>query len=163
MRIIYTIIWTLIIIPAFGQISRTQEKELKKQIKESTDEYSLTSKWKALNSDSVFYKSDTVTFFNHVNYAVDNGCQYVVWKFYRATEFVWSNSSVCKEPPTETVYNNATITKLTRERDDTLYLTTLKNGNVKDRFIVINVGRTKLMNGQESYFLKMVRERKTSR
>jgi hypothetical protein len=163
MRIIYTIIWTLTIIPAIGQISRTQEKELKKLIRESIEEYSLTSRWKALNRDSAFYKSDTVTFFNHTNYSVDNGCYYVIWKFYRPTEFVWSNSSVCKEPPTETAYINMTTLQFKRDNEDKLFLTTRREGKEQDKFELIEIGRSIMFSGQESNFIKLVRVRKTSR
>ena len=98
-----------------GQSEYPGKKEVEKVIKltigqkltkkNSSCEYGQCGEWWTANKDSIFYKTDTLKFYNSSN-IVDTDtsfCISLVWDFDNANNFNESRAKMCQEPTTRSV------------------------------------------------------------
>lgn len=71
-------------------------------------EYGRCGEWWAANNDSLFYRSDTVKFYNSSNIADTDPafCNSIVWVFKNTNSFFLRKAQRCQEPPTISVNVN---------------------------------------------------------
>lgn len=125
------------------------------------DIYSLTGYWTTPNSDSLFYKSDTVQFYNHQHYKTSShGCSYLNWRFTSSHQVEQNESFICREPPEESMHlnrENVYYTKL-EEKKQKVYLLTLFRGKVRDRFLVTELKKVEFTpSGDQCIRVSLVR------
>ncbi len=134
---------------SYSQNVKQLQKEIKKQFKESSNEYSLNSTWLICNRDSADYLSDTLKLYNHINYFYDpsNCCYFIKWEFENSREFRLIETHICNEPPTSKADIN-NFYKLTWKRDkDKLYIYIENKGkNIKEKFKILDYYEETLWN-----------------
>jgi hypothetical protein len=167
---------------AFGQLRLPTQQEVEKVIrlaisqkmtdKNSYCEYGQCGEWWTANSDSIFYKSDTVKFYNSSNivYSDTTFCASLVWDFDKGNAFYNSQANMCQEPPTRTIKagpflsgQNNTVKIPNRYKvvfkDNQTYIITYVDQAVFETFKVIELTKTTQSNlGDKSYVLTLVRQ-----
>ena len=130
-------------------------------IKESIgNDYSINRTWTACNTDSAFFKTDTIRLYNNKNYQTGIACcNYINWKFVNEVSFRQNFSFPCIEPPGESIYfddSNLFTSKIT-ETGDTLYFNVYQQDRLKSKFEIVSIQRTKISNGELTNELTLVR------
>ena len=143
----------LILIPLFiGQISFGQDSHIKAkkvlEIFKSSIIQSSKSKieadsnpWLSNNSDSSFFKSDTVFLIQNnpnQNYARKKSCAFIGWTFYKKNRFIQLDIDYCNEPPTRrvTTTNDFYSMTITEEYNNTI-IKTYRKDKLIDSFRVL--------------------------
>ncbi|RZK11202.1 MAG: hypothetical protein EOO43_19520 [Flavobacterium sp.] len=169
---------------AFGQIKLPTKQEVEKVIKlaisqKMTDKniscsYGQCGEWWTANSDSIFYKSDIIKFYNSSNIVYSNPtfCTSVVWDFDKKDVFYSSEANMCQEPPTRSLKAGAFLSGNDAVKIPNRYKVLLKNNQayivtyvdqvVYETFKVIELRKTTQSNlGDESFVLTLVRQKQS--
>lgn len=106
MKIIVFILLTtfFFIYNLYGQEMTLNKKTIKKSFKKEAKSHSNWN-WIACNQDSIYFKNDTIVLYNNSNYVYySNGCcNFINWNFINKKVTYWTNSQICREPPTSSV------------------------------------------------------------
>jgi len=136
----------------FGQNSGVTKKKLTNIFKESILQNSKqkvqtnSNPWTICNKDSAYYKSDTLILYPAIStqYRLHSQCcNFIEWTFYKKDAFVLTRVQICKEPTTvsSTKVEDWFTIKLVKQRQ-LMFLETISQGKVTDRFKVITVEPT---------------------
>ena len=145
--IITLFIWQV----SFGQDTNIRVKEVSEIFKSSIIQSSKSkievdsNPWLSYNSDSSFFKSDTVFLIQNnpsMNYVQKKSCAFISWTFYKKNQFIQLDINYCNEPPTERVTTSNDFYSLTliEELNNTIIRTYRKNKLI-DSFIVLGYKR----------------------
>jgi hypothetical protein len=165
----------------FGQSAPPSKKEVEGVIKLARSqkitkkniacEYGKCGEWWAANTDSMFYRSDTVRFYNSSNITsqASSFCVSMVWDFEKKNKFYFSMAQNCKEPPSRTLKGKM------RDQNNKInipnqYNIVLKNNEtfivikanrvIVEMYKVIALAKTTQENlGNDSYVLTMIRQK----
>ena len=160
-KIIVLIFLSLLGKGTIAQTMMPQKQYLLAAIRESTeDDYSLNRTWTACNTDSAFFKTDTIRLYNNKNYQTGIGCcNYINWMFENEESFRQNSSFPCTEPPGESIYfddSNLFGSKIT-EKGDALYFNVYQHDRLRSKFKVLSIQSTKISNGELTNELILVR------
>ena len=106
------IIFSLFLLAPICLIAQTiiAESSVKKILKESivkkkNGRFAMSSdqSWNFINTDSLYYKQDTISAIYYKFAKHKRICESVNWTFYRKNAFILGSESLCKEPPTRSV------------------------------------------------------------
>ncbi len=123
-----TIALSLITIPLFSQ---TKAKD-------------LDGKWIACNKDSLYYKSDTVTMYQDVNYTIkSNCCYYVNWNITSKKDIKIENAFLCTEPGRVSSFNGQEVFKLSKGGQRQL-ITIKRSGKEIEKFEILKLEERKV-------------------
>lgn len=168
---------------ALGQLTKPSKADIdnvikltisQKTTKKNTScEYGQCGEWWTANKDSIFYKSDTIRFYNSSNsvYGDTSFCTSVVWNFENENVFSDSQAQMCEEPPTRAVKVGAFLSgqknkvkiansyKIT-SKDGKTFIVLYSNQEVVETFIVIDLTKTTQQNlGDKSYVMTLLRQK----
>lgn len=86
------------------------ESSLKKTLKESivkkkNGRFTISSDQclNFINTDSLYYKQDTINAIHYKSGKYKSHCESIIWIFYRKNAFILGSESLCKEPATRSV------------------------------------------------------------
>jgi hypothetical protein len=168
---------------ASGQTTNPSKSDIEKVIKLTITqkmtreniacEYGQCGEWWTANKDSIFYKSDTVKFYNSSNivYGDTTFCTSLVWDFENGNAFNDSQAQMCQEPPTRTIkavpflsgqknYVKTPDRYAITSKDDKTFIVLFSDKNVIETFRVIDLTKTTQQNlGDKSYVLTLVRQK----
>jgi len=166
----------------FGQSEYPSKLEIEKVIKltisqKMTDknpscEHGQCGEWWTANKDSIFYKSDTLKFYNSSNivYNDTSFCTSLVWDLGDGNIFNNSQANMCEEPPTRTIKagaflsgqkDNVTIPNRygIDSRTKITYVIIYADQAIFSTYKVIGLKKTTQQNlGDKSYCLTLVRQ-----
>lgn len=182
MKSILTLYFSLCCCFVFGQTKYPSKHEFENIIQltisqKITDkgpscEYGQCGEWWTANKDSLFYKSDTVKFYNSSNivYSDTSFCTSVVWDLGNRNTFNESQAKMCEEPPTRSIKvgafvsgqnSNATIPNRYGiiSRDTMTYIILYADQTVFSTYKVIDLQKTTKQNlGNKSFCVTLVRQ-----
>jgi hypothetical protein len=120
----------------------------------------MGGRWTACNKDSMFFKADTVRFYNSANYMHGfSCCHYINWRFTDRYSFRRNLTEYCSEPPGETVYfNNGdpfTIRYISHGHDLEIHI--YQKDITESRFRVLSLDKITLQDGQDCDVLTLLR------
>lgn len=133
MKKLLFLIFILVNVVSYSQVTRYKIKSFLKK-----DRYNNTSSIITCNSDSIFFKIDTIRFYKDRYRKNDSCCEFVEWKFYNKLHFHQVRSQMCKEPPSASVYTIADdyILKIEKNEKGFLLNTYQKNKIVKSYLVL---------------------------
>jgi len=111
------------------------------------------------NTDSTYSTADTVRLYSDSYYYLTTECCYITsWIFSNSTHFNLLKTHVCQEPPLSSIhFDNCGLKIKFKKRGDTLMLSIHKDGNLKDRFILLSLANVEMHSGKQGYVLSMLR------
>ncbi|MFK7747613.1 MAG: hypothetical protein AB8B65_04435 [Kordia sp.] len=146
-RLILILIFiTGFIVPA--QNKSVKKSELKRIFRKSIDQESrrrvstLSNPWVINNTDSLYFKADTIKLINIKKKYKLPFCKKINWSFFRKDKFHLVDSQSCKEPSTAKIGTalNRYWVKI-KKTDIGLILTTHNISGVVDQFLVISINQ----------------------
>lgn len=185
MKLIFTLTLTLIYCSILGQSKYPTKQDVEKVInltisqkitdKNPSCEYGQCGDWWTANKDSIFYKSDTLKFYNSSNIVYDDTtfCTSLIWNFGKENTFNYSEAQMCQEPPTRTININIRGILSGQKNEEIIpnrYKIVLQNSRtfieiytdqkVFEIYKVIELTKTTQANlGDKSYLLTLVRQK----
>ena len=151
LRVIIITITVFIWQVSFGQDKKIRAKEVSEIFKSSIIQPSKSkievdsNPWLSYNSDSSFFKSDTVFLIQNntsKNYAQKKSCAFIGWNFFKKNQFIQLDVDYCNEPPTERVVTNNDFYSLTlKEELNNTIIRTYRKNKLIDSFIVLEYKR----------------------
>jgi hypothetical protein len=107
--------------------------------------------WFACNDDSLYFKSDTIRFYNSGNYfyKFEHCCQFVEWQFFKRNVIQRQESQWCKEPPCTFVASLISFKYKILKRKNKLILKTYRKDNCTVSFIIIGIENVIFPSGQQ--------------
>lgn len=94
MKKLYLLLFLLIGTISYSQITKSKISSLLKK-----DKHSYSKVLRTCNTDSLFFKADTIHFYANEYFSVKGCCQYVEWSFYDGNNFNERRTNECNEPP----------------------------------------------------------------
>jgi len=131
-----------------------KKTELKKIFRESIEQKSKkiisldSNPWVTNNTDSMFYKADTIKLINLKEAPYNYGfCQIINWTFFKKDKFYLIESQTCKEPSSAKAGNasNFYIFKI-RETEKGLILETYNSFGIENNYLVIGITKNETSN-----------------
>lgn len=181
MKSLFTLTLILSFNLLFGQQTYPTKEDVYKVIKltisqkitknNSSCEYGQCGEWWTANNDSLFYKKDTLKFYNSSNivYGDTTFCNSLVWDFSNNETFSDSKAQMCQEPPTRTIkggfFPGHEKIKMPNKyevsvRNNKTFIDILVDTAIFETFEVVGLGKTTQKNlGDKSYVLTLVRQR----
>jgi hypothetical protein len=157
---------TFLFVNSFSQTQNLSltEKNLKRLFNTPPDICCVPQKpeWTACyNTDSGYYKVDTVQLYSDKYYYLTVHCCYdIEWTFYNSTTFALSETKVCQEPPLSMVsFDNSNLKIKFNNKNNTLTMFIYKDRKLKDRFVLLSLDTVEMKNGQLGYRLTMLRRK----
>lgn len=105
MKYLFLIFLLFIACQISGQNSGTTKKQIEsvfaKSISQKEKGHVLipSNEWTICNSDSAYYKSDTINLYSsHKDPVFKDCCDFIGWTFYKKRAFVLSAGQTCREP-----------------------------------------------------------------
>lgn len=99
------------------------------------------------NSNSSFFKSDTIKFYNNINYFYQSNecCEFIKWEFYKLNKIAQTELKICKEPSTAKVRteNDYFEIKLIKEDGENFIVKKSKDKKVQ-RFKILGLSDLKM-------------------
>jgi hypothetical protein len=182
-KLIFTFALTSVYCFALGQSKLPNLKDVKNVISltisqkmTSTNpscEYGQCGEWWTANKDSLYYKSDTLKFYNSSNIAYSDTafCTSLVWSFEKENTFNNSEAQMCQEPTTRSIKVGQFLSG-GKERveipnrykviskDNTVFIIIYVDQRVFETFKVIELTKTIQKNlGDKSYILTLTRQK----
>ena len=144
--ILNIVISLLITSSIFAQNQKVKKSELNKIFRKSIAQDSRktistpSNPWVIDNTDSLFFKTDTVKLINiHKQYQYDF-CEKINWSFYRKAKFYQVESQECREPASGKISDENSRHWITIKRTDVgLVLTTYNLLGIVDQFLVLSI------------------------
>ncbi len=122
----------------------------------------LSNPWLICNTDSTFYRNDTIKVFSNSYYSDSlNCCQYIAWTFYAKDKFVSTNLEYCNEPTTASATKDKDyLNILVVSKKNYLFISIFNNDRLKDSFKLISIDKIKKGNSNlTSTILILVRQK----
>ncbi|RYJ36441.1 hypothetical protein NU08_4507 [Flavobacterium anhuiense] len=142
-----------------NKISKSEVQKIIKesQIQKKNGRISLPSikSWKFNNTDSLYFKSDTLIAIQNKTNTQNDFCEFIDWTFYRKNAFILGNTSYCEEPHSRLV---------TKYPEDYFYIAVYQIENRtmidmlrNDKMIVDSFNVIEIENNDEFLKIKLVR------
>ncbi len=92
-------------IPSKDEVTILVKPEGRLTLTDANTSCEKCSEWWTINTDSLFFKLDTLYFYNDVNFTIGDAlfCQAMRWEFYKKGAFKFYGVSQCEEPPKTTI------------------------------------------------------------
>lgn len=147
-----------------GQSNKPTIHEVYKIFESSIDQPSKKAisigagEWLICNSDSAFYKKDTLKMYNNINYFYQqsNCCKFIGWTFYKKDAFVQSESQICDEPTSRLVKSDNFQFKLSVKNKRLLMLIS-NSGSAIGNFEILEIGNISLADNNLAKVLTLKR------
>ena len=135
----------------FGQNIHLKKSKLRKIFRKSIEQDSrksistLSNPWVIDNTDSLFFKADTIKLINIKTQYKYDFCEKVNWSFYKKHKFHQVESQTCREPSSAKVSNKNNRHWITIKKTELgLILNTYNLSGLIDRFLVLSINRDKI-------------------
>ena len=146
-----------------AQNQKIKKSELKKVFRKSIEQDSrrsistLSNPWIINNTDSLFFKADTIKLINiKAQYKYDF-CEKINWSFYKKDKFYQVESQTCREPSSAKVGDENSQHWITITKSDLgLILSTQNLTGIIDRFLVLSINRNDV---KDEIVLKRITEK----
>ena len=164
----YSMIFFLLILgfKSFGQIKYPTQKAVRRAFSDvfkanKTEGLHKWTTWSVCNSDSAFYKIDTINFVSDESYYLDNNCcKTIDFNFSSKNDFYMQGLQACQEPtsitPITKFSNHYKITFLTDGQFANIVFTDYNSGK-QNMFKVINIDKLEVHYKSDLTRIKVVR------
>lgn len=155
MKIRLTIVLVISILTTnlYSQTEFVTKKEVRRIIKEG---FSISSDysdaWGACNDDSLYFKTDTIKFYNNSNYFYQVGhcCQFVEWQFFMRKVIRRQEYQRCIEPPRISVASFFYFKYKIVKKKNIIIIKTFRKDNFIESFKVVRIENVILPSGRIS-------------
>tara|TARA_A100000171_G_C2054520_1_gene106842 strand:+ start:75 stop:563 length:489 start_codon:yes stop_codon:yes gene_type:complete len=134
-----------------AQNQEIKKSELKKIFRKSIKQDSrrnistLSNPWVINNTDSLFFKADTIKLINFKTQYKYDFCEKINWSFYKKDKFYQVESQTCREPSSAKVSNENSRFWITITKNDFgLILNTYNLNGLIDRFLVLLINQNEI-------------------
>lgn len=142
-----------------NKISKSEVQKIIKDSQAAKKDGSISlpsiKSWKFNNTDSLYFKSDTLIAIQNKTNTQNDFCEFIDWTFYRKNAFILGNTSYCEEPPSRLV---------TKYPEDYFYIAVYQIENRtmidmlrNDKMIVDSFNVIEIENNDEFLKIKLVR------
>ena len=128
-----------------------KKSELKKLFRKSIAQESrkkittVSNPWVIDNTDSLYFKSDTLKLINIKKQYKYDFCEKINWTFYRNKKFYLGETQTCREPSSGKAGNELSWHSIKMKKtDDGLILSTYNFNGILDQFLVLSINQSEI-------------------
>ena len=152
-RLAIVLVISILTTNLYPQTELVTKKEVKRIIKKGFSTSSdYADSWDACNDDSLYFKTDTINFYNNSNYFYQVGhcCQFVEWQFFKRKAVRRQEYQRCIEPPRIYVASYFYFKYKIVKRKKMIIIKTFRNDNFGESFKVVRIEDVILPSGRKS-------------